>query len=564
MCWLAVVIVFASLCFRLGRLPLLAPDEGRNAEVGREMEESGAWLVPTYNGIDYLDKPAFYFKAVAISLAALGNNATAARIPSAAFGVGLVFMAFAFCRRIHGTRCALLAAIIVATTPLFAANARTVIFDMALAFFVCGAIFTGYLAEEAEGKARRNWYLLGAASAGLATLVKGPVGFLVPALTLLVFNRLEGRKGAWKRLLAPLNLLAFFLITLPWFIGLCIAHGDFLQYGLVEESFRRFTSSNGFYHAEPVYFYVLIVAATFFPWSLLLPEASLAAWKERWAKNRADRLCIVWSVAVVAFFSLSRSKLPGYILSVAVASGILVARLFEAALANPEGKSARLVRRATAVFAVACLVAGVVGFVAASQMYLVSKPLRIPPADASLLRHEIAPLVILLFLFGLAAIAASYRRSALLCFLSLALFLPSFGVAGLGAFDVIFEAKSGRRLADQLTSLPPGTELACFQCFPNGLLFYLGRTATVITGNGNELTSNYICYCLRHNTAHPRQIVPVADFREWVASRKKPVYLILRQSDRYMLRSKALQGRGVVQPLSPDFLGVQLPAPQDR
>ena len=75
-------IVFAASCFRLGHLPLLAPDEGRNAEVGREMQESGAWLVPTYNGVDYLDKPAFYFKAVALSLSVFGNNETAARIPS--------------------------------------------------------------------------------------------------------------------------------------------------------------------------------------------------------------------------------------------------------------------------------------------------------------------------------------------------------------------------------------------------------------------------------------------------------------------------------------------------
>ena len=176
-------------------LPLIAPDEGRNAEVAREMKESGAWLVPTYNGVDYLDKPAFYFKAVALSLAAFGDNETAARLPSAAFGMALVALVFAFCRKVHGTRCGLLAVIVVATTPLFVMNARTVIFDIALAFFVCGAIFAGYLAEEAEGRARRNWYLLGAASAGLATLVKGPVGFLIPALVLLVFNRVEGRRG---------------------------------------------------------------------------------------------------------------------------------------------------------------------------------------------------------------------------------------------------------------------------------------------------------------------------------------------------------------------------------
>src|ERR1700723_1348399 len=74
---LAVAVVWFALFFQLGELPLLQPDEGRNAEVAREMKESGAWLSPTYDGITYLDKPAFYFKTVALSLAAFGNNETA-------------------------------------------------------------------------------------------------------------------------------------------------------------------------------------------------------------------------------------------------------------------------------------------------------------------------------------------------------------------------------------------------------------------------------------------------------------------------------------------------------
>ena len=323
------------------------------------MKESGAWLVPTYNGVAYLDKPAFYFKAVALSLALNGNTEAAARMPSAAFGVGLVLLVFGFCRKVHGTRCGLLAAIIVGTTPLYLVNARTVIFDIALAFFVCGAIFAGYLAEAAEGRARRGWYLLGALSAGLATLVKGPVGFLIPVLVLLVFNRVEGRRGAWKRLFAPLNLLVFLGVTLPWFVGLCLAHRDFLHYGLVEESFKRFTTAKRFHRSEPFYFYLLITAGLFFPWSLLLPEASVATWRERWARNSADRLCLLWSVLVIVFFSLSQSKLPGYILSVTVACGILVARLFDAAWGAPDGRAARLVGRATMAFALVCLLLAV-------------------------------------------------------------------------------------------------------------------------------------------------------------------------------------------------------------
>src|SRR4029077_4821568 len=96
---------------------------------------------------------------------------------------------------------------------------RLVIFDMMLAVFVCGAIFAGYIAEQRQGRARTGWYALGAAFAALATLVKGPVGFIVPGLVLGVYPALRRRWGALIRFVAPLNLLVFFGLTLPWFFG---------------------------------------------------------------------------------------------------------------------------------------------------------------------------------------------------------------------------------------------------------------------------------------------------------------------------------------------------------
>jgi 4-amino-4-deoxy-L-arabinose transferase-like glycosyltransferase len=559
--WLGLILVFGALGFRLGCLPLLAPDEGRNAEVGREMKESGAWLVPTYNGLDYLDKPAFYFKTVALSLVAFGNNETAARLPSALFGGALVLLTFGFARKIHGTRGGLLAAIIVATTPLYAANSRTVIFDIALAFFVCGAIFAGYLAEAADGKTRRNWYLLGAASAGCATLVKGPVGFLIPMLVLLVFHRVENMRGAWKRLLSPLNLLAFFAITLPWFVGLCLVHRDFFHYGVIEESFHRFTSAKAFHRHEPFYFYFFIIVATFFPWSLLLPEAGLTTWKQRWAKHPADRLCVVWSVVVVIFFSISQSKLPGYILSVAVSSGILTARLFDTAFTNPSGRPAQMVERVTLVFAVLCVLVSVGMLIGAPHAGGLAHPLRIPVADAEQLGHAAVPLGILLAGLGIFGFAVVYRRLISLCFLCLALFFPLFGGLGMGALNVIFDAKSGRAVARALPDLPAGTELACLNCYPNGVPFYLGRTTILISKDGNELTSNYVIYALKNETDWPAQIVPLANFDNWLAAQKKPVYLIVRKSDTNTLETLAAARGATVQTLPSGYWGAQLPAP---
>ena len=559
---LALAVVWFALFFQLGKLPLLQPDEGRNAEVAREMKESGAWLSPTYDGIAYLDKPAFYFKAVALSLAAFGNNETAARLPSAVFGLATLALAYGFCRRVYGRRCAVMAVSIIATMPLYVVLSRTVIFDIALAFFVVAAIFAGYLAEECEGKFRRNWYLLGALAAGFATLVKGPVGFLIPGLVLFVFHRVEGRRGVWKRFFAPLNLLAFFGVTLPWFIGLSLQHPDFPYYGLIEESFHRFTTTT-FHRSQPVYFYALIVAGLFLPWSFILPEAGVAAWKNKKFMTAADRLCLVWAVVVVIFFSLSKSKLPGYILTVTVACGILVARFFQQALATPDGKVARIVYRAAITLAVLCFVVAAAAVYLSPRMNSLAKPLGLSVEDAAELgQHFITP-IILLSVVGVLGLLVRFRRDAGLCFVLFAVFPVLLFTLNLGAIQVVFNLKSARQLSQQMPPLPLETELVFLQCFPNGLPFYLNRTATLLTQDGSEITSssNYILFRLKHDPNWPTNLVPVTEFDHWLAARKHPVYFLAHSNQRFQLEAVAGIQKTNLQQLTPQYVGVLLPAP---
>jgi hypothetical protein len=362
-------------------------------------------------------------------------------------------------------------------------------------------------------------------------------------------------------MLAPLNLVVFLGITLPWFIGLCLADRNFFYYGVVEESFNRFTTAKQFHRSEPIYFYPLIVATTFLPWSLVLPEASMAAWKERWVKTSTDRLCIVWCVVVIGFFSISQSKLPGYILSVTVPCGILLTRLFDAALALPASRMARVVQRATVAFAVLCCLVVVIVAAGALEWPSLIQKLRISQADAGQLRHATMPLLLVLGGFALFGLVARYKRNVLLCFLCLAIFPPVLVNTNIGALQVVFDAKSGRRLADQLTGLPPQTEIACLECFPNGLLFYLGRTATLISRDGDELTSNYIISSLKKSSRWPKQIVRLSDFDTWLTSRTTPVWLIARREARDKLETIAAARHATVQPLSPDFLGARLPVP---
>ena len=167
----------------------------------------------------------------------------------------------------------------------------------------------------------------------------------MPAVVLAVLHLVERRPRAILRMLAPVNLFVFLALVLPWFVALIVQHPEFLHYGLVEETMRRYLTAT-LRRSEPVYYYAPILLLVFYPWSALLPEAAVAAWRSRARWTQADRFLIVWAVVVV-FFSSSQSKRPGYILPGIVALAVLTARLFDYALARPESRAARLILRAS-------------------------------------------------------------------------------------------------------------------------------------------------------------------------------------------------------------------------
>src|SRR5207245_7327960 len=175
---LAVAVALPFL-WGLGRWPLLEPDEGRNAEVAREMLALGRWSVPQFNGLPYLDKPVLLFWLMAAGFRVLGTGELAARLPAALAALATVGLTFAIGRLLFpGRRHALLAALIVATTPLVIAFGRLAIFDMPLTALVTAALFC-LLRARLGGRDRLSLPLAGLAM-GLATLPSAPLGLVVP------------------------------------------------------------------------------------------------------------------------------------------------------------------------------------------------------------------------------------------------------------------------------------------------------------------------------------------------------------------------------------------------
>ena len=547
---------------RLGGLALIAPDEGRNAEVAREMSQSHAWLVPTYDGLVYLDKPAFYFKTVALSFSLFGESEGVARLSSAFFGFSLLVAVFLFCRKVYDQRTATLAILIVATTPLYIAFSRIVIFDMTLAFFVCSTIFACFLAEESEEKQRIRWYLIGALSAGVATLVKGPVGFIIPTLVITIFNGIEGRLGVMKRAFALRNWAVFFAVVLPWFVGLSLLRPDFPYYGIMRESLARFSTTE-FHRTAPFYYYAPIIAGTFFAWSLLLPESIVAAWQERKRWSRADRLLVVWAIVVVLFFSISQSKLPGYILTAVVALGILTARVFAMALNNNAGRAARILWHGTIplllLSTIAALLLGVIAF---NPEILKS---RLTSSGHELFDLFIPTLLPLALSFGIVALLSTFAfwtRNTRVIFAAFIIFPILLVTVNFDVLSIYAQSRSSRSLAEHIpATLTPETELVCMECLPNSLPFYLKRLVTVLSRDGKELTSNYVLFTLNSGKSWPEEIVPIAHLQQWLATRTHPVYLLAKKDHLAQLKEIALE-RGVdVADLGSNYWAVLLPTP---
>jgi 4-amino-4-deoxy-L-arabinose transferase-like glycosyltransferase len=562
--WMLVFtfILSAYMLFgHLGGLALISPDEGRNAEVAREMSLSHSWLVPTYDGLTYLDKPAFYFKTVALSFEMFGESEGIARLSSALFGFSLVVAVFFFCRKMYDLRTAMLAVLIISSTPLYIAFSRIVIFDMTLAFFVSSTIFACFLAEEYEGKQRIRWYLIGALAAGCATLVKGPVGFLIPTLVIAIFNGFEGRLVALKRVFALRNWLVFFAIVLPWFIGLSLLRPDFPYYGIMRESVARFTTTE-FHRTAPFYYYAPIIASTFFAWSFLLPESVVIAWRNRKDWSRADRLFIIWAIVVVLFFSVSQSKLPGYILTGVMALGVLTARIFALALQNTTGREAKIVWHATIPLLLLSIIAAVLLVIISFNPELLKSRLSLKPELFDLFMPTILPVALSFGVVAVLSVYALWKQNTKLIFAAFISFPVLLMTVNFDVLSLYAESRSARTLAKSIpTTLSTDTELVCMECLPNGLPFYLKRLVTVLSNTGNELTSNYVIFTLNSGKPWPEGIVPVTQSKNWLATRKHPIYLIADKNHLSMLQSIAAE-RGVeVNDLDSKYSAVLIPTP---
>ena len=318
------LVILASLALSITislTLPLLDPDEGRNAEVAREMAVSGDLVIPHLAGMPYLDKPPGFFWAAALCVRALGHTPFAARLPSVLASIVLLLLFARASERAGGGRFAAVAVALLASAPLYAGLSAYVIFDMALA--LCVSVVWLGVAREAEdgdlgaspsnsrGRLARRLLMFAAIAAGI--LVKGPVmlawalgGSLGSALMLRSFRPL-----AWLAWL-PGWLLA---LGIPgaWFAAASARFPEYPHYAFVEESFERLTS-NTFHRHQGWWFVPIVLVAGTIPWSLMTPWRAVLGKRLPARVSSTARVALGFLAFSVLFFSISRSQLVTYLL----------------------------------------------------------------------------------------------------------------------------------------------------------------------------------------------------------------------------------------------------------
>lgn len=319
-----------------GARPLNVPDEGRYAEVAREMVRSGDWVTPRLDGVPFLDKPPLFYWLEATAFATFGVHVWSARLVPALLGFAGCALVFAAGARLYGRRAGLLGALVLAANPFYFGASQYVNHDLAVATFITAALFAFAVGDRLDGSRRRRWLLAGYAAMGLAVMTKGLIGLVLPLGAVGAYVAATGRWRELPRYALPLGAALVAVVAVPWHVVAQQRNPELLHYLFVVQHFQRFTGS-GFNNPVGPAFYPALIAVGLLPWTPLLPAAigrAIAAFRADRGRGRTDLLLLLWPALVIVFFSIPRSKIAGYALPVLPPLALLVGRELDLALAG--------------------------------------------------------------------------------------------------------------------------------------------------------------------------------------------------------------------------------------
>ncbi len=473
---LAVLCAFLFF-YGLGSFGLVGADEPRYAQIAREMLARHDWVTPILNGVPWLEKPALYYWSAIVSYKIFGVSDWAARLPSAAFATAMVAAIYFFVRRFRpGAQ--LDAALIAASSAAIVGFARGASTDMPLA-----ATFTiGMLAWYAwRETGHRLWLAAFYLMMAVGTLAKGPVAPVLAGLIILLFAWV--RRGAdahasrWRLVAETLwwpGILLFLAVALPWYVAVQLQTHRFFQVFILEHNLERF-GTNLYRHKQPLWYYLPVFLLSLMPWTVYVLASMVAAFRRNQecsggihsadpahaGATHARRLfLLIWIAVPLALFTLSQSKLPGYILPAIPPCALLLS----------EWLPARAAHRAAWPLAIChSLVCGLLLGSALLAPYWIARAY--PPSQAVAAAAVFGAMVAIALLLAL-----RWQGLRVLRFLTLVPVVLALAFVLRVAGPAIDRTQSARPVAQELSMLPvKGVPLAAFNIrreLEYGLDFY--------------------------------------------------------------------------------------------
>ena len=326
--WIATAAVFAVAWFAtLDVRKLQHPDEGRYAEIAREMVASGDWLTPRLDALKYFEKPPLQYWLTAATFSAFGFSEWGARLPPA-LGTLLALVAIGYAgARIASPTVGAYAALAFGGMLWPIGIAHIVTLDALLTAWLAAALAAFLIAQCAVDDVKeRRFMLLAWAAIALGTLVKGPIAVAIPGGALVLYSIVTRDFAVWRRLHLTWGLVIFVVLSAPWFIAVSEKNPEFARFFFIHEHVDRFLTSEH-RRTGAIWYFVPFLIVGLIPWTGMFLWHARRAWRDA---PRSDagfswlRFCLVWAVFVFCFFSVSGSKLPSYILPLFPAAALCI------------------------------------------------------------------------------------------------------------------------------------------------------------------------------------------------------------------------------------------------
>jgi len=535
---LLVALLFALPYFNsLGKYPLLDPDEGRYAEIPREMLESGDYITPHLDYVKFFLKPPLFYWMVAASYKTFGISEFSARFPATLCGLLMILLTYHIARSLFGRREGLLAAAILGTSCGYFICSRLTLLDMPLSLFMTGAL--GFFLLGASGERRKSLYFhLFFACMAFSVLAKGLIGVMLPALIIFLYFLIKRRWGLLREMHCLTGVPLFLLISAPWFVLVSLRNPDFFQIFFIREHLSRFLTRVHGRH-EPFGFYVPMFFLMMFPWSFFLPSVAARLWKARKDPGAGVRLfIIIWAAAIFIFFSLSESNLVTYIIPVFPAVAILIAAVFASLLDGCPGRIKWSAYPLAVVF---------IGIGAGGILY----PFLFPVVNLN--TAACIALGAVVMAGGITALAAAHRRDAAALFSVFFIAIYFAELVGGAVLPQIFVAdRSTKKLALTVKKAAGPDTLIVSYMYEPSLAFYTLRQFVMVnpgdtmdlefgTGRGGEPDMFLPIERLEKKWDSSQHIIALLKERDaaWLRQRvKTPVRIMARQGEKLIVTNR--------------------------